>query len=365
MQTNPNFCMNSYLMYRAIVDEDCRFSDSLEPWFYHNDSPRRPIHSSDELEEHLRSEIGSILQKGPAALMLSSGMDSAILASYLPAGTQTYTLHCQASSGIDETAAAKLYADRNGLKHTVIDVHWSDFEAYTLPLMKRKGCPIHSIEVQVYKAALQAKKDGIQTLIFGETADILYGGHSQLLSRDWDLEQFTQRFSFVDVRKVLRHPMVIQDPIVPHVQPDGNVDVFGFLNAFEYDVSLGFYNNACGLAGMRFFSPYSSSRLGHPLDLDRIRRGEGKYVIRELFQILYPDLPIPAKTPLPRPMAQWLKDWTGPLHPEILPDHIPTLTGDQKWYVYALNQFLLELTKEEDYAISEAGACEAPLQDHN
>lgn len=343
MQTDLNFCMNSYLMYRTVVDHDRRFFDTADPWFYHNDGPRKPVCSAEELDRHLRSEMDRALENGPAALMLSSGMDSAILAAYLPEGTQTYTLHCQADSGIDETATARQYAEINGLKHTVIDIQWSDFEAYALPLMKQKGYPIHSIEVQVYKAALQAKRDGIKTLIFGETADIIYGGHSQLLSRDWDLEQFTSRFSFVDVTKVLRNPQIIQDPILPHVQEDGNVDVFGFLNAFEYDVSLGFYNNACRMADIRFFAPYSSSILGQPLDLNRIRSGEGKYVIRELFQKLYPDMPIPAKTPLPRPMAEWLKNWTGPLHRELIPDHIPGMTGDQKWYIYALNQFLQDL----------------------
>lgn len=347
MRTDLNFCINSYLTYRAIVDHDRRFFDSADPWFFHNPNPRKPIHSSEELDQHLRSEINRVLQDGPAALMLSSGMDSAILAAYLPEGTQCYTLHCQSDSGIDETAAARMYADRNKLKHTVIDVSWSDFEAYAFPLMKQKGCPIHSLEVQVYKAALQAKQDGIQTLIFGETADIIYGGHSQLLSRDWTLAQFMERFSFVDVTKVLRHPQIIHDPILPHVQPSGNVDVFGFLNGFEYDVSLGFYNNACRLGGVNFFSPYATSILGVPLDMDRIRAGDGKYLIRELYQKRYPDLPIPAKTPLPRPMAEWLKDWTGPLHEELIPDHIPHMTGDQKWYVYALNQFLLEFTGEE------------------
>ena len=342
MQTDLNFCMNSYLTYRTIVDQSRRFFDFVDPWFYHNDKPRTPIHSADELDQHLRSEINRALQNGPVALMLSSGMDSAILAAYLPEGTQTYTLHCQADSGIDETEVAKQYAEKNGLKHTVIDIHWSDYEEFALPLMKQKGYPIHSIEVQVYRAALQAKQDGIKTLIFGETADIIYGGHSQLLSRDWDLEQFTRRFSFVDVTKVLQHPQIIQDPILPHVQPDGNVDVFGFLNAFEYDVSLGFYNNACRMGQINFFAPYSSSILGQPLDLNRIRSGEGKYIIRELFQKLYPDMPIPAKTPLPRPMTEWLKNWTGPLHEELIADHIPTMTGDQKWYLYALNQFLLE-----------------------
>ena len=347
MKTELLFCANSYLTYRAIVDQNRQFADHLPPWFYHHDVPRKPIHTPEELDRHLQSAMNAALKNGPVALMLSSGMDSAILASYLPEGTQTYTLHCHADSGIDETGAARAYAQRNGLKHTVVDVYWSDYEAFAGKLMRRKGCPIHSIEVQVYKAALQAKKDGIRTLIFGETADIIYGGHSKLLARDWDLEVFTKRFAFVDTEKVLRHPQRIQEPILPYVQEDGNVDVFAFLNGFEYDVSLGFYNNACRLAQMDFFAPYSSTVLGHPLDLARIRSGESKYIVRALFRQLYPDLPIPDKTPLPRPMAQWLKDWTGPLHPEVLPDHLSELTGDQKWYVYALNQFLLELAKEE------------------
>jgi len=346
MKNDWMFCANSYLTYRAIVDHDRQFADHLPPVFYHHKVPRRPINTPEELDRHLRSAMDAALKKGPAALMLSSGMDSAILASYLPEGTQTYTLYCKADGSIDETSAARVYAQRNGLQHTVVNVYWSDYEAYAGKLMRRKGCPIHSIEVQVYKAALQAKKDGIRTLIFGETADIIYGGHSKLLSRDWDLEAFSRRFAFVDTEKVLRHPQRILDPIMPYVQADGNVDVFGFLNGFEYDVSLGFYNNACSLAQIDLFAPYSSTILGHALDLARIRSGEGKYVIRQLFQQIYPDLSIPAKTPLPRPMAQWLKDWTGPLHPEVLPEHLSELTGDQKWYVYALNQFLLEFAGE-------------------
>lgn len=346
MKSDLLFCANSYLTYRTIVDHSRQFADHLTPWFYHHDVPRTPIHNAKELDQHLRSAIHAALENGPVALMLSSGMDSAILASYLPEGTQSYTLHCNADSAIDETGAAKIYAQRNGLKHTVIDVCWDDYEAYAGKLMQRKGYPIHSIEVQIYMAALQAKKDGICTLLFGETADIIYGGHSKLLARDWNLEDFSQRFAFVDTEKVLRHPQRILDPILPYVQTSGNVDVFGFLNGFEYDVSLGFYNNACALAQIDFFAPYSSTVLGHPLDLSRIRSGEGKYIIRQLFQQIYPDLPIPDKTPLPRPMAQWLEDWSGPLHPEILPDHLSELTGDQKWYVYALNQFLLGFSGE-------------------
>lgn len=346
MIDDPYYCMNSFLMYRSIVNHAYRFSRDLEPWYFKSENSRTRINTAEELDVHLKAKIDSKLREGSVALMLSSGMDSAILASYLPAGTQTYTLRCHANSGIDETEKARLYAEKNKLKHAVVDIYWDDFEEYALPLMKRKGYPIHSIEVQIYKAALRAKQDGIKTLIFGETADIIYGGHSKLLSRDWTLDAFTERFSFVNPQKVLRHPMLIQEPILPHVMQNGNVDVFGFLNDFEYSVSLGFYTNACQLANVDFFAPYSYTVLGHPLDLERIRSGEGKYVVRELYQKLYPDIPVPPKTPLPRPMDEWLADWNGPLHSEIVSEGLVGLTGDQKWYVYALNAFLLHILKE-------------------
>ena len=341
MKVNPQFCMNSYLRYRAIVDHDCSFSQENVPWFFTDEPERVPVNTSEELDVQLRKNIDAALKKGKVALMLSSGMDSAILAKYVPEGTQTYTLSCKADSGIDETAAAKYYADVNHLKHSVIDIYWEDYEKYALPLMKQKGCPIHSIEVQIYKAALQAKKDGIDTLIFGETADIIYGGHSKLLSRDWTLDEFKERFSFVDPEKVLKNPMDIPDPILPYVMDNGNVDVFGFLNGFEYPVSLGFYNNACRLGEIGFFAPYSYTILGHPLDYSKIRNGEGKYIVRDLYKKLYPDHPIPAKTPLPRPMTEWLGNWAGPTHPEFFSDNIAEMTGDQKWYIYALEQFML------------------------
>lgn len=340
MKVNPKFCMNSYLRYRTIVDYECCFSERNRPWFFTNEPERVPVNTSEELDVQLRKNIDEVLKMGKVALMLSSGMDSAILARYLPEGTQTYTLSCKADSGIDETVTAKQYAEMNKLKHSVIDIYWEDFEKCAVSLMKQKGYPIHSIEVQIYKAALQAKKDGIDILIFGETADIIYGGHSKLLSRDWTLNEFIERFSFVDPKKVLRHPMDIPEPILPYVKEDGNVDVFGFLNGFEYPVSLGFYNNACRLGEIGFFAPYSYTVLGHPLNYSRIRNGEGKYVVRELYQKLYPDHPIPEKTPLPRPMGEWLANWTGPTHPEFISDYIDELTGDQKWYVYALEQFM-------------------------
>ena len=346
MRSDVKYCMCSYLQYRSLVDVQCRFSDHISSWYYTENKERVRVNSAEELDRELRFRVNEVLAKGKVALMLSSGMDSAILAKYLPKGTQTYTLRCHAKSGIDETEAARYYAEVNGLKHSIVDVYWEDFEKYALPLMRQKGYPIHSIEVQIYKAALQARKDGIPILMFGETADIIYGGHSKLLERDWTLDDFVERFSFVDPELVLREPMRISDPVYPYVEKDGMVDVFGFLNGFEYDVSLGFYTNACRLGDVELSVPYAYTVLGHDLDLQRIRGGEGKYVVRELYQRLYPEHKIPEKTPLPRPMTEWLEKWSGPEHPAFIKEHISELTGDQKWYVYALDQFMRYIVEE-------------------
>ncbi len=345
MKADLGFCMASFLQYRAIVDHDCCFREGLRAWHYEPQGERFPVNTARELDAQLRLGVRRALEQGRCALMLSSGMDSAILARYLPEGTKAYTLCCRAQGALDETAEASRYARENGLDHEIVEVTWDDYERYALPLMARRGCPIHPLEVQVLVAAQKAREVGIDTLIFGETADIIYGGHSGLLSRDWTGAEFLRRFSFVEPALVMRRPLWIESPVAPYVREDGNVDVAGFLNGFEYPVSLGFYNNGCAAGNVRCATPYAATVLGHPLDLNRIRGGEGKYVVRQLYRQLYPDYPVPPKTPLPRPMAQWLKDWEGPRHPALYRDHIPALTGDQKWYVYALDRFLCEIVE--------------------
>ena len=347
MIADPSFCMSSWLMYRAVVDHQRSFSPGTAPRHYRDDVPRTPVNTPAELEAQLRANVAIALEQGSVGLMLSGGMDSAILAAMVPAGTKAYTLRCHARDALDEVPAAAAYAAHNHLQHEIVDVYWDDYEALTLPLMVQKGCPIHSIEVQIGKAARQAKADGVKNLIFGETADIIYGGHSKLLARNWTAEEFVRRFAFVDPRRVLREPQWITAPVEPYIREDGTADVFAFLNGFEYPVSLGFYSNACRLGGVELCAPYSKTILGHPLDLERVRRGESKYLVRELYQKLYPGFPVLDKTPLPRPMSQWLADWAGPEHPAFCPGCQEGLTGDQKWYVYTLERFMREVVEKE------------------
>jgi glycerol-3-phosphate cytidylyltransferase len=81
--------------------------------------------------------------------------------------------------------------------------------------------------------------------------------------------------------------------------------------------------------------------MAEPLDLHRVRNGEPKYLIRELMQIKYPEIPVPNKVPMPRPVDAYFKDWSGPTRPEFRCDiDMSALTGNQKWQLYCLEQFL-------------------------
>ena len=81
--------------------------------------------------------------------------------------------------------------------------------------------------------------------------------------------------------------------------------------------------------------------MADPLDMDRVRNGEPKYLVRGLYAIKYPDLEIPFKIPMPRPVDAIFSQWEGPKRAEFRQD-IPLhkLTGNQKWQLWCAELFL-------------------------
>ena len=341
------YSMSSFLMFRSVLDSGYCFTNredfSLNTSFIETlPTKRTPVRNVDDLYKHLSQEINSSTDDGKAALMLSGGIDSGVLAGLMPKNSQTYTLKCivPGKNVYDETPRAKLLAQKNSLKNSVVEIYWEDFEKYSPLLMKHKGAPIHSIEVQIYKAALKAKEEGYTKLIFGEHADIIYGGLDSLLSKDWLVGDFIERYSFVLPYKVLRNFKIITDPFARY-EKNGYIDVYAFINGVLRLEAWGSYINACQLAGIDFIAPYATSYLATPLNLSRVRSGDSKYLIRQLYKRLYGDqLILPAKKPLPRPMSEWLETWGGPSRPEFWPNCTDALSGDQKWMVYCLELFL-------------------------
>lgn len=337
---NNAYCMSSFLTLRRIYDETKSFDGiALNPPKL--DFERFPITNSKELEKTLRANVEAAIADGKAALALSGGIDSAILAKFMPRGSVAYTFKCVVP-GIqvtDETEVAARYARECGLEHRVVEIFWEDFEKYSHILMRHKGEPIHSIEVQIYKASLRAREDGFTKLVYGESADSVFGGLSNLLSKDWRIGDFIDRYSFVPAYKVLKDFCPIFEPFIKHEQ-DGFIDPHDFVSNEFFPESVGSYINASNAAGIGLVIPYSYCYLDSKIDYTRIRGGENKYLVREVFNHLYSNFEIPVKTPMPRSTNEWFKDWEGPTRPEFWPHCTDEMTGDQKWLVWSLEQFL-------------------------
>lgn len=341
MIEDKKYCMSSFLSFRTIADSSKSFKKDIIPNLYKDDFEKMPVKDDYELESALKKQIVKATGEKKVALALSGGIDSAVLAKFMPAGSKAYTFQCVVP-GVEvatEVPQAKQYAKECGLNHEIVEIYWEDFEKYAPLLMKHKGAPIHSIEVQIYKAAKRAKEKGFDAIIFGESADLNYGGLSGLMSKDWRVGEFIDRYNYVQPYHVLKNFELITEPFLQY-EKDGYIDVFEFCRGFFLREAMGSYTNACECAGIELICPYAHTKLSVSLDYDRIRAGENKYIIRDLFSRLYPKYEIPVKLPMPRATNEWLKDWEGPKRSEFYPNCVANMTGDQKWLVWALERYL-------------------------
>lgn len=342
MKIDKNYCMSSFLQYRRIVDRECAFSSTAVPRMIEVTQGSHPIHDSYELEAHLKKVVTDATKNGEAVLALSGGIDSAILARFMPKGSTALTFRCTAGElpTVDETKKAAYYAETCGLKHEVVEITWKDMELYAPILMRHKHAPIHSIEVQIYAGGVIAKKLGFKKVIYGETADVKYGGLSNILSRDWTVGEFIERYAYLKPWYALKAPIVDFSCVLPYSRVDGTIDVHRYVSEFDIVESVNSYVNACECADVEFIAPFADTYLACDLDLARVRRGENKYLIREIFERLYPCTKVPDKIPMPRATDQWLKNWKGPQRYEFIPNCTKGMNGDQKWLLWALETYL-------------------------
>lgn len=267
-------------------------------------------------------------------------MDSAILASYLP-GCEAYTFRfLDGDYQKEELQRAETYANYYGLTLHYVDIGWSTVTDNLEPLMLSKGGPVHSIEPQICQGAKQAVKDGVDLMIIGDGSDYVFGGMDQLLSQDWTFDDFYDRYVYVEPEEVLKEPVSVRY-LFERYRRGRYIDFLKFMDTVATEESYGSYANAFLVAGLDYFDPYEKLKMEEPLDLGRIRGGESKYLIRELFKMRYPDLPVPDKNPMPRPVDAYFAKWKGPTRKEFRDDiDICRYKGNQKWLIWCLEQFL-------------------------
>ena len=331
---------SAYLGLRYLPWPDLSWKAGVTPaWPAAKDAQLIGLHSPEAILATLRWLMAEATAGPHVGLLLSGGMDSAVLAALMPPGSPAYTIRFDAPGAIDESAAAAVYAGHCGLRHHSVTVTWADYQAHMDQLMQHKCSPLHPVEVGLYLAARQAAADGVETLVLGNGADSTFGGLDKLLARDWRPAEFVARYTFLNPHLALRESADIWPAFAPYAR--GEVfDTAGFLKTVHGQGVIQAFDNAIGAGGCRTAEPYERLYLDEPLDLARIRRGESKYLLRAVFAYLYPALNQPTKIAFARPMDAWLADWEGPHRPEFRPDlDLAALTGEQRWLVYGLERF--------------------------
>ena len=341
MKYDKNYCMSSYLTFRYVYDPNVCFKEGIVHRDHQliRDSEKAPCKTAEDIDRNIK-KILSTIDLSKSALMLSGGMDSAILASYMPPRTKAYTARCIGENAIDETVRAKKYCEIYNLEHIIIDVTWDDYSDTMDELMLNDGSPIIPNEPQAYKIAKIAKQNGANCIVYGDCADTEFGGMTKLLSKDWTYDGWVKRYTFVDPKIVLKNPVDVSGLYDLYRIGEDKIDFVKFISEPYALTAAGALTNGFRYAGIDCVDPYERLKLAEPLDLQRVRSGDSKYLIRDLFRMKYPMLDVPEKLPMSRPAEFWFKDWSGPKRDEFLPNCVEKLTGEQKLLVYSLERFL-------------------------
>ena len=342
--TDKNHCLSSYISFRYIWKDGKDFYKGLAHKNFEpvKDEEKRPVKDAGEIFSYIQEQFDLLYSKyNNIGILLSGGMDSANLARFLRPGSHAYTFTSDTGVFNDDVERASYYCSKFGLQHHLINISFDDYKRYTPIVMAAKGAPVHSIEPQIFKAAVMSQNDGVEILIVGESADLIFGGMDQLISREWNFDDFAKRYTFLEPSKVLEIPVDMSELYERYRLPEEKIDYMRFMDEVFSIESSGSYMNAFAAAKMPYYDPYARMVMSDPLDMGRVRNGEPKYLVRELFAMIYPELPIPFKIPMPRPVDAIFKEWDGPARKEFRKD-IPmeTLTGNQKWQLWCAELFL-------------------------
>ncbi len=340
---DKRYCMSSYMAFRYIEKDGIDF---FENGGTHKnikaipENKRIVVYNSDDIDHEIKKQI-DVFKDKRKGILLSGGMDSAIVASYL-SGSDAYTFRFLGGDfQKEELERAEYYAKYYNLNLHYVDISWDTVVSHLEPVMKAKAAPVHSIEPQILQAALQAKNDGIEMMFVGESSDLIFGGMDGLLSQDWSLDDFMNRYIFTRPEDVLEEPESMRY-LFERYRINGNkIDFLKFMDDVFSIESSSSYMNAFDVAKMPYYDPYALLIMGESLDLHRVRNGEPKYLIRELMAKKYPEIPVPNKVPMPRPVDMYFENWEGPKRPEFKKNiNMKDFSGNQKWQMYCLEKFL-------------------------
>lgn len=168
---DKDFCLSSYMAFRYIWKDDVDFYDGFKHMNYKpiEISQRFPVATSEDIDNEIQKQIDELYKKYESiGILLSGGMDSACLAAYLKPGSHAYTFTSETGVFNDDIERASYYCRKFHLQHHLVEITMDDYVKNTPVVMRAKYAPVHSIEPQIYKAALEAKKMEFKLFLLGK-----------------------------------------------------------------------------------------------------------------------------------------------------------------------------------------------------
>lgn len=287
-----------------------------------------PVSSKDELIEYCRDRLSDI--SGKVGLMLSGGMDSAILAAMLPEGSVAYTLDYDELRGeLSEFDAAARFI-KKGIAHKRVKVTKNQYFAAARELTFLKQQPTVPHDPAIAVAAKVALADGVTHLVTGIGADGRFGGFAHLYADDSRSGfQKCLHKQFLDPTSILVNSYPVGF-LIDKYTVEGRVDVAGFLREVGTEGTA--VSDSIKALGLEPVNPFTEIHL---------EGGNGlrKKIIKEAFLSLYGGERPNKKIALPVPYKQWLSNYR-PVMPEFKLNCVKHVHGKRRYLVYSVELYL-------------------------
>jgi len=166
MIIDKNYCMSSFLTFRYVARDDLTFGDGIihKGIEFIREDKKYGCSEAKEIDRNLRILLDK-RDLSQAAILLSGGIDSGILASYMPKGTKAYTAMNSNPISEAEVKRAEKICEKCGLQHVVVSVTWDDYLECMDDLMQSDGCPVFANEPIVTVKAPIIEAQIIETIL--------------------------------------------------------------------------------------------------------------------------------------------------------------------------------------------------------
>lgn len=304
--------------------------------------------------EDARNFLSDILSKTQnPALLLSGGMDSAVLVPFVPKNTTAYTIFHE---GLDysEVAIAKQYCDKFSIKHVAISIDPEESLNVVNDLILNKKMPLSPAEPMFHLAAKRAFLDGHSEVITGGGADAKFGGFTRfrrpitstkyqrklqeryhkprdILKKSVKLNYLFDQYAIPMLKE--RSLEYYLRTLSPRKRDRCIIDSKTFMR--EISVERFAYDNAISSAGCKHIAPF----FNFLFDFDEgLKMQKPKYFIQDLYESIYGCEP-PKKLGLQKPTFL-LSDYS-PCNMALFRENIDTseMSYPRKFLLFCLERY--------------------------